>query len=128
MAYSARELAELVQVLTNASESLVAHARDLLARLVDALPNDEPTPLTASAHGVTGSSMTAELVWNNSGTGNPVTIDWGVVDVVDDEEPAVGTKTYQYADAGQYVVTVTDQDDPLRTVGVPVTVPFVTGA
>jgi hypothetical protein len=113
----------------NASKSLDEHAQELLTRLLDSIPPDEnPTPLTASVHDVSGSTMTAELVWDNSGTGNGVTLDWGVTDVTDDEEPATGSKTYQYELEGDYTIVVTDLDDNTRTVNVDVTVPFVTGA
>lgn len=124
-----RELAELVQILMNAADSLGMHAKSLMERLLASIPPDEePTPLTASVHGVSGSSMTAELVWDNSGSGNSVTIDWGATDAVDDEEPATGTKTYQYDTEGDYTISVTDLEDETRTIGVDVTVPFVTGA
>lgn len=125
-----RELAELIQILLNVTDSLGQHARSLTERLVASFPppdgGDKPA-LTASVHGVSGSSMTAELVWDNSGSNNSVTIDWGATDTVDDEEPATGTKTYQYEDAGDYTIVVTDLEDATRTVDVDVTVPFVTG-
>jgi hypothetical protein len=124
-----RELAELVNVLLDASASLATHARTINDRLIGTLPPDEPpAPLTASAGPVVGNDMTAQLVWDNSGTGEDVTIDWGVTDVVDDQEPATGTKTYQYEEAGDYVITVAELDNASRTVSVDVTVPFVTGA
>jgi len=123
-----RELAELAQLLIDTSTVLSTRAGQLLERLIaDLPPDEEPTPLTASVHGVIDSSMTAELVWDNSGTGNHVSIDWGVTDAVDDDEPAVGTKTYQYALEGDYVIVVTDLEDATRLIEVDVTVPFVTG-
>lgn len=128
MVNAARELAKIIQILLDASSSLASHARALTERLLNALPTDEPPArLTASVRGVTGSTMTVELVWDNSGTGNHVTIDWGVPDVTDDDEPAVGTATYQYAAIGSYVVSVTDLVDATRATSVDVTIPFVNG-
>lgn len=124
-----RDLIDIVKLLLETSASLTQRANVLLDHVGDDDP-EQPTALTASVveEPTDDSHMTALLTWDNSGTGSSVTIDWGPADTVDDEEPATGTKTYQYRDAGQYVVTVTDLDDPLRTVGVPITVPFVTGA
>jgi hypothetical protein len=117
-----RELAELIQVLLDA-------VKKLTDMLVNQLPPDlpEPIPLTASVHGVTGNQMTADLHWDNSGTGRHVRIDWGVTDATDDDEPATGSKTYQYELEGSYVIMVTDHDDPTRVATVDVTVPIVTG-
>jgi hypothetical protein len=123
-----RDLIDIIKILLETSANLTQRANTLLDHVSDDDP-EQPTPLTATVVEETSDDthMTALLTWDNSGSGHPVTIDWGPADTVDDEEPATGTKTYQYLNAGQYVVTVTDLDDPLRTVGVPVTVPFVTG-
>jgi len=123
-----RDLIDIIKILLETSANLTQRANSLLDRLDDGDDPEQPTPLTASVTEDTTDTtrMTAKLTWDNSGSGRPVTIDWGPTDTVDDEEPATGTKTYQYRDAGQYVVTITDLDDPLRTVGIPVTVPFVT--
>jgi hypothetical protein len=127
----ARDLSDLVRILLDTSNMLTQRALEMLDRLNEQLPpEDEPDALTADVGEDTTDTthMSALLTWDNSGSGNDVTIDWGPADTTDDQEPSTGSKTYQYRDAGQYVVTVTDLDDPLRTVGVPVTVPFVTGA
>jgi hypothetical protein len=127
-----RQLAEVIKIIFDASVALGTRGNELLAMLLDELPDTEPpTPLTATVGEDTSDTtrMTALLTWDNAGTGNHVTIDWGAPDAVDDDEPATGTKSYQYPSAGDYTVAVTDLDDAARTVSVAVTVPFtVTGA
>lgn len=132
MAEHARQLVEVTKIVAEASASLSAYTVQLIEQVLDALPDDEPpATLTAEVGEDTtdATRMTALLAWDNSGTGNHVTIDWGVTDVVDDDEPATGTKSYQYAETGTYPIQVTDLEDATRTVTVDVTVPFtVTGA
>lgn len=132
MAEHTRQLAEIAKIIIDTAGMLNARGSELLAKLIDELPDGEPpAPLTAEVGEDTTdvTRMTALLAWDNSGTGNHVTIDWGVTDVVDDDEPATGTKSYQYATAGTYAIDVTDLEDATRTVTVDVTVPFTaTGA
>lgn len=132
MAEHTRQLVEVTKIVADAAASLGAYASQLLEKVLESLPVDEPpTPLTAEVGEDTSDTtrMTALLAWDNAGTGNHVTIDWGVTDVVDDDEPATGTKSYQYMTAGTYPISVTDLEDETRTVTVDVTVPFtVTGA
>lgn len=132
MAEHTRQLVEATKIVADAAASLSTHVSHLLEKVRESLPDEEPpVPLTAEVgEDVTDATrMTALLEWDNSGTGNHVTIDWGVTDVVDDDEPATGTKSYQYATAGTYAIDVTDLEDATRTVTVDVTVPFtVTGA
>jgi hypothetical protein len=132
MADYTRQLAELAKLIIDTSVVLGSRGAQLLDALIDQLPPvDEPGPLTADvAEDTTDTTrMTALLAWDNSGTGNHVTIDWGAPDATDDDEPATGTATYQYDAAGTYSIDVTDLDDNTRTVTVDVTVPFtVTGA
>lgn len=129
MASTAHQLVSVIKTIIAATTSLTQHVNDLLVALEDQLPDDEPTQLTASvAEDTTDATrMTAQLAWNNTDYGH-VMIDWGVTDATDDDEPAVGTASYQYATAGTYEITVTDQNDATRTAQVDVTVPFtVTG-
>lgn len=132
MAEHVRQLADITKIVVDASASLSARAVELLELLIAELPDgEEPTPLTATIGEDTSDAtrMTALLAWDNSGTGDHVTIDWGVPDAVDDDEPPTGTKSYTYLAAGDYDVTVTDLEDDTRQVIVDVTVPFtVTGA
>jgi hypothetical protein len=132
MAENTRQLAEITKILVDTAATLNARGSELLAMLIDELPPDEePAPLTADVTEDTTDTtrMTALLTWDNSGTGNHVTVDWGAPDAVDDDEPATGTLTYQYLTAGTYPIAVTDLEDDTRTVTVDVTVPFtVTGA
>jgi hypothetical protein len=127
-----RQLVEITKIVVDASASLGARAGELLTALLDQLPEPEPpAALTAEVGEDTTDTtrMTALLTWDNAGTGNHVTIDWGATDAVDDDEPATGTATYQYEAAGTYSIDVTDLEDETRTVSVDVTVPFtVTGA
>ena len=131
MAEHTRQLAEIAKILVDTAATLNARGSELLAMLIDELPPDEePAPLTADVTEDTtdATRMTASLTWDNSGTDNHVTIDWGVPDAVDDDEPATGTATYQYLTAGTYPIAVTDLEDDTRIVTVDVTVPFtVTG-
>lgn len=131
MATPAHQLVAITKTVLTATYSLVEHALNLVDSIADELPDDtEPTPITATVTEDTTDTtrMTAQVEWDNTDYGN-VTIDWGVTDATDDEEPETGTATYQYATAGTYPITVTDQDDDTRTVTVDVTVPFtVTGA
>lgn len=124
----ARQLADLTKIVLDTSNVLSTKAGELLDRLIDQLPPDEePSPLTVDASDDTTdeTGMTVLLAWDNSGSGNSVTIDWGAVDAVDDdEEPATGTATFRYADAGQYTITVTDLEDETRTASADVEVPF----
>jgi hypothetical protein len=132
MADHARQLAEVVKIIVDTAATLNAHGGELLTKLIDELPDGEvPSPLTATVGEDTtdATRMTALLTWDNSGTGNHVTIDWGGTDTVDDDEPATGTASYQYGTPGSYPITVTDLEDDTRTVQVDVTVPFTaTGA
>jgi hypothetical protein len=130
MANTAHQLVAITKTILTAAQSLVEHALGLVDAIADELPDDEPTPITATVteDATDTTRMTAQVAWDNTGYGN-VTIDWGVVDATDDEEPETGTASYLYATAGTYPITVTDQDDDTRTVTVDVTVPFtVTGA
>jgi hypothetical protein len=131
VAANTRQLAEITQILVDTAAMLSMRGSELLKKLIDELPPvDEPTPLTATVGEDTTDTtrMTALLAWDNSGTGNHVTIDWGAPDATDDDEPATGTATYQYDAAGTYSIDVTDLEDDMRTVSVDVTVPFtVTG-
>lgn len=132
MADNTRLLAEITKIVIDASTALGVRASELLQKLVDELPDPEPpAPLTAEVGEDTSDAtrMTALLAWDNSGTGNHVTVDWGVPDAVDDDEPPTGTASYAYPSAGTYPITVTDLEDDTRVVTVDVTVPFtVTGA
>lgn len=121
----ARQLAKITDTLLAASTSLLAHAGDLVKAIIEALPDVEPTSLTVSvAEDTTDTTrMTAQLAWDNTGNGD-VKLDWGVTDVTDDQEPEVGTATYQYTTAGTYTATVIDYDDETRTASVEVIVPF----
>jgi hypothetical protein len=127
-----RDLAEIAKIMVDTSATLSARAAELLQYVIDELPDgEEPAPLTADVSEDTtdATRMTALLAWDNSGTGNHVTIDWGAPDAVDDDEPATGTASYQYPSAGTYPIAVTDLEDGTRTVTVDVTVPFTaTGA
>jgi hypothetical protein len=127
-----RSLAEITKIIIDTSAMLGTRASELLQKVIDELPDGEsPTPLTAEVSEDTTDTtrMTALLAWDNSGTGNHVTIDWGAPDAVDDDEPATGTASYQYLSAGTYPIAVTDLEDDTRTVTVDVTVPFTaTGA
>lgn len=130
MAEHLRPLAEVTKIIIDVSAVLSTRAAELLQKVIDELPDgEEPTPLTVDVSEDTTDTthMTALLAWDNSGTGNHVTIDWDVPDAVDDDEPATGTATYQYTTPGTYAVTVTDLVDATRTATVDVTVPFVTG-
>jgi hypothetical protein len=130
MAEHTRPLAEVTKLILDTSVMLSQRASELLQRVIDDLPPDEePAPLTidASQDTTDATGMTVLLAWDNSGTGNHVTIDWGATDTVDDDEPATGTMSYQYATAGTYEITVTDLEDDARYATVDVTVPFVTG-
>lgn len=131
MADNTRQLAEIARILVDTAATLNARGSELLGKLLAELPPDEePTPLTADVSEDTtdATRMTALLAWDNFGTGNHVTIDWGAPDASDDDEPATGTATYRYEVAGTYAIDVTDLEDATRTVTVPVTVPFtVTG-
>jgi hypothetical protein len=131
MAVTTRQLAEIAKILVDMAATLNARGVELLTMLIDELPPDEePAPLTADvAEDTTDATrMTALLTWDNSGTDNHVTIDWGGTDTVDDDEPATGTASFQYTTPGNYDVTVTDLEDDTRFVTVDVTVPFtVTG-
>lgn len=132
MAEHLRQLAEIAKIVIDTSVSLGTRGSELLDMIIAELPPDEePAPLTADVTEDTTDTtrMTARVTWDNSGTGNHVTIDWGAPDAVDDDEPATGTLTYQYLTAGTYPVEVTDLEDDTRVVTVEVTVPFtVTGA
>lgn len=131
MADNTRQLAEIARILVDTAAMLNARGSELLGKLIDELPPVDETPLTATvAEDTTDTTrMTALLTWDNAGSGNHVTIDWGAPDATDDDEPATGTATYQYEAAGTYSIDVTDLEDDTRTVSVDVTVPFtVTGA
>lgn len=129
MAEHLRPLAEVTKLIIDTSAMLGTRAGELLQYIIDELPGEQPSPLTidVSEDTTDPTHMTALLAWDNSGTGNHVTIDWGVPDAVDDDEPATGTATYQYTTAGTYPITVTDLEDDTRYATVNVTVPFVTG-
>lgn len=129
MAEQARQLAEIAKIVVEASASLGARGVELLDLLIAELP--DLMPLTAEVGEDTSDAtrMTASVTWDNSGTGNHVTIDWGAPDAVDDDEPATGTASFQYATAGTFPISVTDLENATRTVTVDVTVPFTaTGA
>jgi len=131
VADNTRQLAEIARILVDTAAMLNARGSELLGKLIDELPPVDETPLTATvAEDTTDTTrMTALLTWDNAGSGNHVTIDWGAPDATDDDEPATGTATYQYEAAGTYSIDVTDLEDDTRTVSVDVTVPFtVTGA
>lgn len=132
MAEHIRQFAEVAKIVVDTAAVLSARGAELIQKIIDELPDGEqPSPLTADVTEDTTdpTRMSALLAWNNSGTGNHVTVDWGVPDAVDDDEPATGTATYRYATAGTYTIDVTDLVDDTRTVSVDVTVPFtVTGA
>lgn len=121
-----RPYAEIAKILIDTAAVLSTRGVELLTKLIDELPGDEPSPLTIDAGEDTSDATrsTVLLAWDNSGTAGHVTIDWGVTDVVDDDEPATGTKSYKYATAGTYVITVTDLTDAARTAQATVVVPF----
>lgn len=132
MADHTRQLAEVTKIIVETAAVLSTRGVELLDKIIEMLPPDEePASLTADvSEDVTDTTrMTALLAWDNAGTGNHVTIDWGAPDAVDDDEPATGTASYQYTSAGTYTIDVTDLEDATRTVAVDVTVPFTaTGA
>jgi hypothetical protein len=130
VADNTRQLAEIARILVDTAAMLNARGSELLGKLIDELPPVDETPLTATVGEDTTDTtrMTALLTWDNAGSGNHVTIDWGAPDATNDDEPATGTATYQYDAAGTYSIDVTDLEDDTRTVSVDVTVPFtVTG-
>lgn len=129
MAEHTRQLAQATKILIDAATTLNTRAAELLQLVIDELPTGDDLTAEVGEDTSDATRMTALLTWDNSGSGNHVTIDWGATDTVDDDEPATGTASYQYATAGTYTIDVTDLEDETRTVSVDVTVPFtITGA
>lgn len=126
---SVRELASVAKIVIDTSATLITRGVELLALLIERLPEEDPLTVTVDEEATDETRMTARLSWDNLGSGNHVTIDWGVPDAVDDDEPPTGTASYRYESAGTYSIDVTDLIDATRRVTVDVTVPFtVTGA
>lgn len=129
MAEHARQLAEIAKIMTETAATLSTRGSELLQLLLDELPSGDELTATVVEDITDPTRMSVTLAWDNSGSDNHVTIDWGAPDAVDDDEPPVGTKNYTYATAGDYEVEVVDLEDATRVVTVDVTVPFtVTGA
>lgn len=127
MADPARQLAEIIKIIVDTSTLLSTRGSELLTKLIDLLPPDEePTPLTldVSEDTTDETGMTVLLAWDNSGTDEHVTIDWGAPDAVDDDEPPTGSASYRYLTTGTYTITVTDLVDATRVATADVTVPY----
>lgn len=127
MADPTRQLAEIIKIVVDTSTLLSTRGGELLNKLIEMLPSDEePTPLTldVSEDTTDATGMTVLLAWDNSGTGEHVTVDWGVADAVDDDEPPTGSASYRYDDAGTFTITVTDLADATRVATAEVTVPY----
>ncbi|RZF02819.1 hypothetical protein [Streptomyces albidoflavus] len=82
----------------------------------------EPLKVTAAEDTADAQRMTAKASVDNTGQG-PVRVDWG-----DGSAPVAGPEkgevTYAYPRAGQFTITVSDEDDSARKGTAQVTVPF----